>query len=186
MTPLRPTPTDNAFRTPSTTLDLTSPVNEKLGHNSGDRILNPHSKLNQLSNEQSLNSSRHPPRHSVTRSPLPSYDQTRPPGKTSSGPRSSIWSQQNKASTLSYDMVCSPEPTASSVVPSQPKGQQHFVPSAVSNLPTGKDVATRTEPSLSSQPITRTAAPQTAGTKRRLGMGRMTNSYSNKKFKHPV
>lgn len=181
---------DNPFGTPSTTLNLMSPVKETPRRNTENHIVKPLSKSNQLNNTQSLHISKGTPRQAITRSFLPSYDSTRPPGESSSGPKPSVLSKdasQNEPSLVNHDMASPSEPTASSVIPPQPKGPHYSVPSVVSNLPTAKSVATRTEPSLSSsQPTTRTAAPQTAAVKRRLGMGRMTNSYPNKKFKHPV
>ena len=177
-------------RKPYANVNLTNSANNARKPNPEARVLQPLARTGQLNSIQPPNALNERHGDVTSRSILSTYDQTRPPGESSSRARSSALSkeasQQSEPCFVDYGMSTAPEPTALSVIPSQPKGPQYPVPSIVPNLPSGRDAVIRTEPSLlSSQHVARTAVPQTAGVKRRLGMGRMTTSYSNKRFKHP-
>jgi hypothetical protein len=67
------------------------------------------------------------------------------------------------------------------VVSSPPKATNQPCRSTVAALPTVTNTSSASRPQPGPQ-----AVPQTAGVKRRLGMGRNTTGYSNKKFKKPV
>ncbi|KIM39807.1 hypothetical protein M413DRAFT_184097 [Hebeloma cylindrosporum] len=104
-----------------------------------------------------------------------------------SGSRNSNSSMGWNDNAADYDMtfVGSDKSADSTILlSSPPKRKNHPHPTAVTVLPTVTNMSSLTEASRS-QPAP-LAVPQTAGVKRRLGMGRTTTGYSNKKFKKPV
>ena len=110
-------------------------------------------------------------------------NQTPSAGPSSSGSRNSNPSTRWKTNA-DYNMtfVGSDTPAESTIlVSSPPKRTNHPHLSAATALP---NMSSLTEASRS-QPAPQ-AVPQMAGVKRRLGMGRNTTGYSNKKFKKPV
>ncbi|KDR76278.1 hypothetical protein GALMADRAFT_225966 [Galerina marginata CBS 339.88] len=164
------------------------------GRSSNRLVMNSSSQANQGNDSPSL-LSRTPISKVSSSVPIAlssSYDQVRPPGECSSGLKSSALSRvlvgQDDFYSDYYDtgMTSFPEPTASSVLSSQPKAPHFPCPSLVSDLPTARNIVPRIEPSGASQGSPKASAPQAFGVKRRLGMGRLTTGYSNKKFKNLV
>lgn len=108
-------------------------------------------------------------------------NQTPSAGPSNFGSRNSNSSTWN-TNAVDYSMMFVGSDTSADstiVVPSPPK-----LTSVVTALPTVTNMSSLTEASRS-QPAPQ-AVPQMAGVKRRLGMGRITIGYSNKKFKKPV
>jgi hypothetical protein len=118
------------------------------------------------------------------------YDQNYPPGETSSllslaktRPTMSKIQQdgiQNGDHDMAPAIFGAPSARISSKLPTA-SHQVQDRPCFVSDLPTA---TTTSQPGIS-QPSTLQTAP-TTGVKRRLGMGRTTGGYSNKKFKPPT
>ncbi|KAH9481404.1 ATP-dependent DNA helicase srs2 [Psilocybe cubensis] len=78
-------------------------------------------------------------------------------------------------------------PAAANIVLAQPKKgppMPSSIPSVVTEIPSLNKGVPRTEPSQSSHIVNPILQP--TGVKRRLGMGRSTTGYSNKKFKKPL
>ncbi|KAF8962797.1 hypothetical protein BDZ97DRAFT_1094866 [Flammula alnicola] len=117
------------------------------------------------------------------------YGSTRPPGECSPKPTSACSSRKTRAlqdrnfSSMDYDMA-SVEGGLSTTLSSRPVSHS-LSPCVVPDLPSATSSLPRTEAADISQARVQPVAP-TAGIKRRLGMGRSTTGYSNKKFKHPV
>jgi len=107
-------------------------------------------------------------------------NQTPSAGPSSSGSRNSNSSTWN-TNAVDYNMtfVGSDTLADSTIVASSPPK----LTNVVTALPSVTNMSSLTEASRS-QPAPQ--APQMAGVKRRLGMGRNTIGYSNKKFKKPV
>jgi len=108
-------------------------------------------------------------------------------GPFNSGSRNSNSSTEWNTNALDYNMtLVGPDTSADSttIESSPPKRANYPRLSGVPVLPTVKNMSSLTEASRS-QPGPQTVPP-TAGVKRRLGMGRNTTGYSNKKFKKPV
>jgi DNA helicase-2/ATP-dependent DNA helicase PcrA len=107
-------------------------------------------------------------------------------GPSNSGSRNPNLSTRN-TNAVDYNMTFVGSDTSADsiiVVSSPPKLTNHPHMSAVTALPTVINMSSLTEASCSQPPLQ--GVPQAAGVKRRLGMGRNTTGYSNKKFKKPV
>ena len=117
------------------------------------------------------------------------YDQNYPPGESSAGPKvfasSKIMEEPPAAfPSASYEMMSTDSSSPMDVI-STPKASIHSDPRPVSEHSTEASSHPRIQMSNSSQ-ATPPLVPQTAGVKRRLGMGRTMTGYSNKKFKPPT
>ncbi|CAA7266986.1 unnamed protein product [Cyclocybe aegerita] len=118
----------------------------------------------------------------------PHYDQNRLPGECSSRPSARVASKPPKIQrtippTPSYETP-SVSVISSTMASSPPRASHYTRPCPVSDLPSLQSLP-RIQPSNSPQ-TNSLSAPQTVGVKRRLGMGRTTTGYSNKKFKPPL
>ncbi|KAJ3512674.1 hypothetical protein NLJ89_g3394 [Agrocybe chaxingu] len=116
------------------------------------------------------------------------YDQNYPPGECSSRPSDRVGPKPPKIqriipSTPSYETPSVPA-MSSTMVSSPPKASHYTRLCPVSELPSLQSLP---RIQSSNSPHTNSvSAPQTVGVKRRLGMGRTTTGYSNKKFKPPL